>query len=49
MAPWQLFFQQSNVVDKRITLRFIGYERAYTFLGSIVVVVGAGALMIAGA
>jgi Mn2+/Fe2+ NRAMP family transporter len=48
VAPWQLFFQQSNVVDKRITPRFIGYERADTFLGSIVVVVGAGALMIAG-
>src|SRR5271169_804943 len=27
VAPWQLFFQQSNVVDKRITPRFIGYER----------------------
>ena len=49
VAPWQLFFQQSNVIDKRITPRFIGYERADTFLGSIVVVVGAGALMIAGA
>ncbi len=30
VAPWQLFFQQSNVVDKRITPRFIGYERADT-------------------
>jgi Mn2+/Fe2+ NRAMP family transporter len=49
VAPWQLFFQQSNVIDKRITPRFIGYERADTFLGSVVVVVGAGALMIAGA
>jgi len=49
VAPWQLFFQQSNVIDKRITPRFIGYERADTFLGSLVVVVGAGALMIAGA
>jgi len=33
VAPWQLFFQQSNVVDKRITPRFIGYERADTVLG----------------
>src|SRR3984957_13991956 len=33
VAPWQLFFQQSNVVDKRITPRFIGYERADTTLG----------------
>ena len=34
VAPWQLFFQQSNVVDKRITPRFIGYERADTAFGS---------------
>jgi Mn2+/Fe2+ NRAMP family transporter len=44
VAPWQLFFQQSNVIDKRITPRFIGYERADTTLGSIVVVVGAIAI-----
>jgi Mn2+/Fe2+ NRAMP family transporter len=49
VAPWQLFFQQSNVVDKRITPRFINHERADTLLGSVVVVVGAGAIMIAGA
>ena len=46
VAPWQLFFQQSNVIDKRITPRFMGYERADTVLGSLVVVVGAGAIMI---
>ena len=27
IAPWQLFFQQSYVIDKRITPRFIKYER----------------------
>jgi Mn2+/Fe2+ NRAMP family transporter len=27
VAPWQLFFQQSNIVDKRITPRWIAYER----------------------
>ena len=47
VAPWQLFFQQSNVIDKRITPRFINYERADTALGSVVVVIGAAALMIA--
>ncbi len=47
VAPWQLFFQQSNIVDKRITPRFISYERADTALGSLVVVVGAAALMMA--
>jgi Mn2+/Fe2+ NRAMP family transporter len=46
VAPWQLFFQQSNVIDKRITPRFIGYERADTALGSVVVVVGAIAIEI---
>jgi Mn2+/Fe2+ NRAMP family transporter len=44
VAPWQLFFQQSNVVDKRITPRFIGYERADTTLGSFVVIGGAAAV-----
>lgn len=48
VAPWQLFFQQSNVVDKRITPRFIGYERADTVLGAFVVVVGAAALVMTG-
>jgi Mn2+/Fe2+ NRAMP family transporter len=47
VAPWQLFFQQSNVVDKRITPRFIGYERADTTLGAFVVVIGAAAIFIA--
>jgi Mn2+/Fe2+ NRAMP family transporter len=47
VAPWQLFFQQSNVVDKRITPRWIGYERADTVIGAVVVVVGAAALMVA--
>ncbi len=45
VAPWQLFFQQSNVVDKRITPRWIGYERADTVIGSFVVVIGAAALI----
>lgn len=45
VAPWQLFFQQSNIVDKRITPRFIGYERADTVIGSLVVVMGAAALL----
>jgi NRAMP (natural resistance-associated macrophage protein)-like metal ion transporter len=47
VAPWQLFFQQSNIVDKRITPRFISYERADTVMGSIVVVIGASCIMVA--
>jgi Mn2+/Fe2+ NRAMP family transporter len=46
VAPWQLFFQQSNVIDKRITPRFIGYERADTTLGAFVVVGGAASIII---
>jgi Mn2+/Fe2+ NRAMP family transporter len=46
VAPWQLFFQQSNVIDKRITPRFIGYERADTTLGAFVVVGGAAAILV---
>ncbi|HEV2361278.1 MAG TPA: NRAMP family divalent metal transporter, partial [Acidimicrobiales bacterium] len=45
VAPWQLFFQQSNIVDKRITPRWINYERADTALGSIVTVFAASVLV----
>src|SRR6202008_506484 len=48
VAPWQLFFQQSNIVDKRITPRFISYERADTVIGAFVVVIGAAALLMTG-
>jgi NRAMP (natural resistance-associated macrophage protein)-like metal ion transporter len=45
VAPWQLFFQQSNIIDKRITPRWINYERLDTWIGAVVVVVGAAALL----
>jgi Mn2+/Fe2+ NRAMP family transporter len=45
VAPWQLFFQQSYVIDKRITPRFIGYEKIDLWLGIVFVVLGAGAMM----
>jgi NRAMP (natural resistance-associated macrophage protein)-like metal ion transporter len=45
LAPWQLFFQQSNIVDKRITPRWINYERVDTIFGAFVVVIAAGALI----
>jgi Mn2+/Fe2+ NRAMP family transporter len=45
VAPWQLFFQQSYVIDKRITPRFIGYERVDLWIGIAVVVLGAAAMM----
>jgi NRAMP (natural resistance-associated macrophage protein)-like metal ion transporter len=45
VAPWQLFFQQSNVIDKRITPRWINYERLDTWIGAFVVVISAIALV----
>ena len=47
VAPWQLFFQQSNVIDKRITTRWINYERVDTVIGSFIVVIGAALLIAA--
>jgi Mn2+/Fe2+ NRAMP family transporter len=46
VAPWQLFFQQSNVVDKRLTPRWMAYGRADTVIGSVVVIAGAAALIV---
>ena len=45
VAPWQLFFQQSYVVDKRITPRFIPYEKADLWIGIVLVLIGAVAMM----
>jgi Mn2+/Fe2+ NRAMP family transporter len=45
VAPWQLFFQQSNVIDKRITPRWINYERLDTWIGAFIVVLGAAGLV----
>ncbi len=45
VAPWQLFFQQSYVIDKRITPRFIRYERADLWIGIALVIIGAVAMM----
>lgn len=45
VAPWQLFFQQSYVIDKRITPRFIRYEKVDLWIGIVIVVIGAAAMM----
>jgi Mn2+/Fe2+ NRAMP family transporter len=45
IAPWQLFFQQSYVIDKRITPRFIKYERLDLWIGIALVIVGAVAII----
>src|ERR1700749_1163755 len=45
VAPWQLFFQQSYVIDKKITPRFIGYEKIDLWIGIGVVIIGATAMI----
>jgi len=45
VAPWQLFFQQSYVIDKRITPHFIPYERIDLWLGIGLVIIGGVAMM----
>ena len=45
VAPWQLFFQQSYLIDKRIGLRFINYERLDLVIGIVIVILGAVAMI----
>ena len=47
VEPWQMFFQQSSVVDKRITPRWLNYERWDTGIGIGIEVIGALAIMAA--
>jgi len=46
VAPWQLFFQQSNIVDKRITPRYMNYERVDTVVGSFVTILAASLILV---
>ncbi|MBO9581870.1 MAG: divalent metal cation transporter [Sphingobium sp.] len=45
VAPWQLFFQQSYIIDKRIGPRFMAYSRIDLWVGIVIVIVGAVAMM----
>jgi NRAMP (natural resistance-associated macrophage protein)-like metal ion transporter len=49
VAPWQLFFQQSNVVDKRLTPHWIKNERIDTIVGAFLTNIEAAGLIIAAA
>jgi Mn2+/Fe2+ NRAMP family transporter len=49
VAPWQLFFHQSNVIDKRITARWLPYERADTAIGTLLFALGGLAILVAAA
>ncbi|MBC7637107.1 MAG: divalent metal cation transporter [Acetobacteraceae bacterium] len=46
IAPWQLFFQQSYIIDKRITPRFIAYAKVDLWLGIVLVMIGAIAMIV---
>jgi NRAMP (natural resistance-associated macrophage protein)-like metal ion transporter len=48
IAPWQLFFQQSCVADKRLRFADLNHARLDTFIGSCFTILVAGAMMIVG-
>ena len=48
IAPWQLFFQQSCVAEKRLRFADLKWARLDTLLGATFTVLVAGAMMIAG-
>jgi Mn2+/Fe2+ NRAMP family transporter len=48
IAPWQLFFQQSCVAEKRLRFADLKWARLDTFVGAIFTVCVAGAMMLVG-
>ena len=48
IAPWQLFFQQSCVADKRLRFADLGNARLDTLFGAVAVVAFAGCMMLVG-
>ncbi len=48
IAPWQLFFQQSCIADKRLRFSDIRWARLDTFLGACITISVAACMMIAG-
>jgi NRAMP (natural resistance-associated macrophage protein)-like metal ion transporter len=48
IAPWQLFFQQSCIADKRLRFADLKWARLDTFLGACITITAAGCMMIAG-
>ena len=47
ITPWQIFFQQSAVVDKGMDVRDIRYGKIDTFVGSLVTCIVAAFIIIA--
>jgi len=48
IAPWQLFFQQSCVADKRLRFSDLNWARLDTLIGAIFTIVVAGCMMVVG-
>jgi len=48
IAPWQLFFQQSCIADKRLRFSDVKWARLDTLLGAVFTIIVAGCMMIAG-
>ena len=48
IAPWQLFFQQSCIADKRLRYSDVPWARLDTFLGAFMTITVAGCMMLAG-
>ncbi len=48
IAPWQLFFQQSCVADKRLRFADLKWARLDTLIGACFTIVVAGCMMLAG-
>jgi Mn2+/Fe2+ NRAMP family transporter len=48
IAPWQLFFQQSCVADKKLRFADLNHARLDTFIGALIVCGMAGCMMVVG-
>ena len=48
IAPWQLFFQQSCVADKRLRFSDLKWARLDTLIGAVFTILVAGCMMLAG-
>jgi Mn2+/Fe2+ NRAMP family transporter len=48
IAPWQLFFQQSCIADKRLRFSDLKWARLDTFVGACFTIIVAGCMMVAG-
>lgn len=48
IAPWQLFFQQSCIADKRLRFADLKWARLDTLVGAVFTILVAGAMMLVG-